>query len=135
MDTASVEWYDTPPGRPVEVDPSSPDVEVLPVARIDGHGQPRARAVKVTANRWATLGSPAWVVAWARPSGGDVWRWVLLLWLDKPKDPPGPQAWRAEWVEPDMTLIKQIDGGQAGLKLGTEAAFAETLRELLDGLG
>ena len=111
-----MEWFGAPPGTPVHVDPRSPDVEVLRVAHIDDQGQPHAGAVKVTANRWATLGSPAWVVAWARPAGDSEWRWVLLLWLDKPRDPKRAQEWRAEWVEPDLNLIKQIDGGQAALK-------------------
>lgn len=103
-----VRWSSTPPGTIVDVDAGSADVEVevLQQAWMDEHGRPRVRTVRVLGSRFGTLSSPAWVVAWARPAGAREWRWVLLMWQDKPLDPPGPHLWRWEWLEPDMALLR-----------------------------
>lgn len=105
-----MKWSRSLPGKPPDTDVHGPDFEVLPQAWVDDAGAPHARQVELRTTRHARLSSPAFVIAWARPAGTRKWRWVLLLWLDKPVDPPGVQQWRYEWLEPNMALIRPAEG-------------------------
>lgn len=127
FDCSRVKWSRPPPGTLADIDVHGPDVEVLPQAWVDEAGAPHARQVELRASRHARLSVPAYVIAWARPTGAPDWRWVLLMWLDKPIDPPGSQQWRYEWLEPNMALIRPAEGNSHA---HTPSAVSDALASL-----